>query len=480
MNAPALSTRSPADPGALDVPAAAARPWSLHTSLRVIGLSVAAVAGLIGSVSIYSGAQAERAAMLDEQLKVLAHTVVTFSEHELIEVREAGLTQDPIHRDSTAAMTTGYRYQIWGKDGTLLLYSSNASPRTPMLPLDYRGYKVIPLGSVPYRAFAAVGRLDGMVVQVAIPQATAEVVVGPKLWELLLFSSIAFGVLFVASGWFLRRALRPVADMAGQLRERGPNDLARLDVGPPPAELVPIVKAINSLFARIEQTMSNERGFIGMAAHELRTPLSGLRLQAQILSSSTSASERRTLAEGLAQSVDRVSHTVDQLLDHTRLHEAESTPLALETVDLRHTFERVMSDLQHHPSMADKVVVCELDGVCVQGDQFGLTTLMRNLLANAAMYSPEGATVRIGAQREGAFVVLDVDDSGPGIPVHERQRVFDRFYRGAGRGGTGSGLGLTIVQSIVKRHRGTVEMRDSPLGGLRVHLRFPSSGATHA
>ena len=349
--------------------------WSLHTTLRVIVLSVALLAGLIGSVGIYAEAQRQHTQMLDEQLKVLAHTIVTFSEHELMEVRESGLTRDPMHRDSTAAMTTGYRYQIWGKDGTLLLYSTNASPRVPMIALDFRGYRVVTLDAQPYRVFAGVGRLDGMVVQVAIPEAATHIVVGTETWELLLFSGLAFVALFVASGWFLRRTLRPVANMARQLRKRGPTDLARVDVGPPPVELVPVVKAINLLFARIEQTISNERGFIGMAAHELRTPLTGLRLQAQLLSKSTVEAERRTLAESLAQSVDRISHAVDQLLDDTRQHEVEGMPPTLQRVDLQRTFESVMSDLQHHPSMEDKNVIGKFDAAGIDADAFGLLTL---------------------------------------------------------------------------------------------------------
>jgi len=214
-----------------------------------------------------------------------------------------------------------------------------------------------------------------------------------------------------------------------------------------------------------------------MAAHELRTPLTGLRLQAQLLSKATVAAERRTLAEGLAQSVDRISHTVDQLLDHTRLHEVEGMPPPRQRVDLQRTFESVMSDLQHHPAMADKTVIGALDDAWLDADAFGVLTLMRNLLANAAMYSPAGATVRISAERNASSAVLLVDDSGPGIPPPERERVFDRFYRGAGRAPVGTGLGLSIVQSIVKRHGATIALQDSPLGGLRVRIEFPPADA---
>ena len=226
---------------------------------------------------------------------------------------------------------------------------------------------------------------------------------------------------------------------------------------------------------RVELDVSKAR-FLAMAAHELRTPLAGLRAQAQIAATASSPEE---LAQSLAlvmSGVDRASHLLDQLLDLARMESAASeAERHRKSVDVTHMFETVLADLGALVHRRQLRIESEFQEPRIVAMELGMLLLLRNLLGNAFRYTPDGGRVVISTQREGAEIALTIDDSGPGIPADSRERVFERFERLGARGGDGVGLGMSIVQSVVVAHHAIIRLLESPLGGLRVQVRFPAT-----
>ena len=223
---------------------------------------------------------------------------------------------------------------------------------------------------------------------------------------------------------------------------------------------------------------AGQRAFVADAAHELRSPLTALKLQAQVLrrlgETDAPEPERQAALAALIAGVDRVGRLVEQLLALARTEPGAPQP-APQPVALAALLGQVLAD-EAAPlaaSRGSQLALTADDSLAVPGDAAELRVLVRNLVDNALRYSPPGGTVQITLAASPAGPLLTVDDSGPGIPKAERERVFERFVRGAASAETtGSGLGLAIVRQIARRHGAGVALGISPLGGLRVSLQF--------
>jgi two-component system OmpR family sensor kinase len=275
--------------------------------------------------------------------------------------------------------------------------------------------------------------------------------------------------------WFgVGAGLRPLHRLAADIQQRQPDALEPVAVERLPAEIIPLVHALNDLLARLAHTLDAQRQLIADAAHELRTPLTAVRLQAEMAQRATDPAERAETLDDLRAGLLRASHLVEQLLSMARLDAAPVTG-SVEPVDLLDLAKRVIAEFA--PIADDRHLDLGLlpsDAVIVAGDPGELRALLGNLVENALRYTPAGGRVDVQAQRTADEAVLTVSDTGPGIPVAERTRVFDRFYRGADANAPGSGLGLAIVQRVADRSRATVRLEDAEPGrGLRVIVRWP-------
>jgi signal transduction histidine kinase len=261
--------------------------------------------------------------------------------------------------------------------------------------------------------------------------------------------------------------------VADEVRRRDEKSLAPLPSAGLPDEVAPLVNALNTLLARLQQALGTQRAFVADAAHELRSPLTALRLQLQLQARARDESTRAEATQGLAASIDRASRLVEQLLALAR-NEPGAAASVFEPLDLEALVRESLADVQVLAAQRGSTLEL-LPGapVTVQGDRAALTLLVRNLADNALRYSPPGARVELRVLHEAGRALVQVDDSGRGIPAEDRERVFDRFYRRASGDEAGSGLGLAIVRSIAERHGADVALADSPLGGLRVTVRFP-------
>jgi len=235
------------------------------------------------------------------------------------------------------------------------------------------------------------------------------------------------------------------------------------------------VQELNLLLERMRGAFAQQKQFVGDAAHELRSPLAALRLQMQALQRATDPDARQLAEQRLAAGIDRATRLVEQLLSMARQEGAqEQTPPG--PVDLADVLRQALSETL--PQANAKSIDITLDGGAqaqVQGNRDALVLLVRNLLDNAIKHSPAGGRIGMRLDHAPGRWSLLIDDEGPGIPVHERERVFDRFYRAEGNTTHGSGLGLAIARTIADRHGAAITLEDAPAGqGLRARVDFPA------
>jgi len=306
----------------------------------------------------------------------------------------------------------------------------------------------------------------------------------------VMLSQFAILPLAVILVWFaLMRGLRPLDQLQRRIRQRAADDLSPIDDSAVPEEVHPLVGAINDLLARLDRSIGAQKHFLADAAHQLKTPLAGLRMQAELAQRDADSSDAKAVKRSLhqiARASQQAAHMVNQLLAMARAEDAGEgrrvqrfnlAALAAEVV--RDFVPRALAkglDLGYEGPAANRP-----DAPHLMGEALLVRELIRNLVDNAVQYTPGGGTVtvRLLPDPYGQVVVLQVEDNGPGIPETEREKVFQAFYRVLGTDVDGSGLGLAIVHEIVERHGGTVEVEAlnpraaSP--GARFTVRLPTN-----
>jgi two-component system sensor histidine kinase TctE len=278
--------------------------------------------------------------------------------------------------------------------------------------------------------------------------------------------------------WFgLSRGVAPLNALQQRLRARRPDDLSPIDERAAPTEIAPLVAAINDLLHRLSATVQTQRRFVADAAHQLKTPLAGLRTQAEFALRDASPDEMQASLRQLVAGSERATRLVNQLL--LLAHAENPAAVGLAPTDLNALArEQTMQWAPQALSVGTDLGFEDAERkVIIEGNPILLGEMLNNLLDNALRYTPRGGriTVRVRAQDDTAL--LEVEDSGPGIAPSERERVFDRFYRVLGTAADGSGLGLAIVREIAQKHGANTFIEDNPtpqstLPGMRLTVRF--------
>lgn len=293
-----------------------------------------------------------------------------------------------------------------------------------------------------------------------------------------LFPSLfALPVLLFLLVMTLQRGLRPLNDLDRHIQTRNKDNLDAIELPASPAEIRPIVDSLNELLARLRRSLESERRFSAMASHEMRTPLAVLKVNVQNALKARAEQERTAMLQDIDAGVDRASRLVNQLLTLSRL-EQDDPGFETVTLDILPILREEIAAmypiaLQRQQSIELLAGATELQLRTVP-QLFPL--IIRNLVDNAIKYSPEGGRVQIRADRQGDQVLLCVEDSGPGIPPQERNRIFERFYRvrGATADVGGSGLGLAIVWRVAELLQAKIAVDSSAeLGGLSIRVTFP-------
>ena len=423
----------------------------------LVGLAlVLAVSGY----ATYRQARAEINALFDYQLK---QTALALRNQNLLTL---AMSADPSEGESDLLV------QIWDRNRGLL-YVSRSSRELPFA--TQQGFTDLLWRNESWRLFAL--NVGDRIVQIAQPtrvrlRMSADIALRNLAPFLLLLPGMGAVI------WFgVGAGLRPLRRLTAELQSRRADSLEPVTSIQSPAEIAPLLGALNDLLARLARTLDTQRQFIADAAHELRTPLAAVRLQAELAQRQTVSAEHRAGAlADLRIGLERATHLVEQLLAMARLDAAPGTG-TIEPVDLRALAKIVIAELAAIADARDlDLGLLPGDPATIAGDPAELRTLLGNLVDNALRYTPGGGRVDVGIQRGPHEIVLSVRDTGPGIPLEERSRVFDRFYRGAQASAPGSGLGLAIVKGIADRHRARIELREPEDGpGLRVTVHFAPS-----
>jgi two-component system, OmpR family, sensor kinase len=282
-------------------------------------------------------------------------------------------------------------------------------------------------------------------------------------------------ILLLVITYLIRKIVKPIAALSVEIDERGDEELQPIAPEPFPAEIRPFVDATNRLLKRVEQSMAVQRRFIADAAHELRSPLTALSLQAERLSDAEMSLDAQKRLQALRQGIERSRTLLNQMLALARAQASDIT--SDRSVSVLQVYRRVLEDLMPLAERRgiDIGVVGEAD-IKVPVNEIDLTTLTKNLVENAIRYTPSGGRVDLSVQRSKDEAALVIEDNGPGIPEGEWERVFDPFYRLLGSDEIGSGLGLSIVRAISARVGASVRLcyaNDQLRSGLRVMVTFP-------
>ena len=438
---------------------------SIRARLLASILATLAFGALVMGLAAYRNVLHEAEALFDYQLRQMA-----------LSLRDQGEIA-PAQVGALVDTEFDFVIQIWTVDGRAI-YASRAYTELPARAV--LGFADVAVGDKTWRAFSVA--TEDRVIQVAQPQQIRQRVAAQaalrSVWPLLAVAPL----MAAAVWWFVALAFRPLQRVAGSVRTRDAQSLEALPLAGLPDEVRPLVQALNALLERLATSFNAQRAFVADAAHELRSPLTALRLQIGRLRRSPDDAARAAALDALAAGVERAVRLVEQLL--TLARSEPGTPVAgREAIALGELVRQVVADtVPFAVSRGTELELAADDAVRVDGERTALAALVRNLADNAVRYSPPGSRVRLTVGLDGGVPQIVVDDGGPGIPEGDRDRVFDRFYRrdeaavGEGDAASGSGLGLAIVRSVAGRHGAQVTLGDSPLGGLRVVVRFGAAG----
>ena len=366
-------------------------------------------------------------------------------------------------------------YKILSGDGTVVLQQGAIPPPPKPIaePLFYDGQ--IAGSPVRVAALRVQGKGGSALVQVAETLVKRRKLTSEILAVMLLPQLILIGGAGVLIWYGVGRGLGPLDRLRKQILQRSHRDLSPLQDARVPAEVAPLVNALNGLFERVNRAVAGQNRFIADAAHQLRTPLAGLKTQAELAMREDDPASMRAALERVHAAVDRSVHLVNQLLalaraDHSREHPLPTTALDLSRVARETAAERVGDALDAKLDLGFESGEVALP---IMGNQELLRELIDNLIDNALRYTPPGGSVTVRVAREGEFGVLEVEDTGRGIAPAERERVLERFYRIEGTPSEGCGLGLAIVREIADLHGATISIGEGTDGrGARVSIRF--------
>jgi signal transduction histidine kinase len=432
---------------------------SIRARLLVALLALVAAISMLAGTLTYRRVLAETSTLFDYQLRQMALSLRS----QVSLAPRLELPPDQADAD--------FVIQIWDVYGTRVYFSR---PGLPLINATALGYADVRVGGQRWRTYG-LQTLNG-VIQIAQPVRLREELAGgaalrvviPLLLLLPLFGAAVVGV--VGSG------LGPLRRVASEVQRRDAHSLTPIAAARLPREIAPLVNELNRLLMRLNEAFRTQRAFVADAAHELRSPLTALSLELQLLDRAPDETARLEARMNLGAAVERAIHLVEQLLTLARNEPREAVG-ELPVVPLEQPAAEGVADA-HVLAAARRIELSlEADAATVRGDREALRILVRNLVDNAVRYTPQDGRVwvrvRAGARAAGRKTLLEVADSGPGIPPADRERAFDRFYRRVGTPEDGSGLGLAIVKAIADRHGAQVRLGDAPEGGLLVTVAFP-------
>jgi two-component system sensor histidine kinase QseC len=367
-----------------------------------------------------------------------------------------------------------FMFQIWSNDGKLLLHSANSA--TISLKDSKPGLSDLLINDVDWRVFSGVSpdtHTKVVVAEIYDLRNNLTDLITRNNGTILLLTYPLFAILIWLIVGF---ALRSVTRVTNEISNRASTYLEPVATDDLPIEIKPLVVELNQLFLRLKLTFDRNKRFAADAAHELRTPLAALKTQAQVALRADNEADRQQILLKVVKGVDRSSHVVGQLLTLSRLSQEQGLN-DVNPVDLHKLATEIIAYLV--PIALEKNIDIELapapPRVMIRGNDTALGILIRNIVDNAIRYTPEKGAVNVSIINEDQKVIFRVVDTGPGIPIELRERVFERFYRMLGTTAPGSGLGLAIVSQIANLHHAQLILATPPNGiGVQFDVAFPT------
>ncbi|MGX9429928.1 MULTISPECIES: ATP-binding protein [Bradyrhizobium] len=437
---------------------------SLKHKLFFILVVTTGLIWLAATCWIYVGTTREVENVLDSRLQEAARMVLSLASSNDV----GSFQKDSIaHADELLTYEHQLSCQIWSLDGRLVARTSGAPDES--LSDNRTGFSERTIQGEKWRVFTAEDPAKNVRVLVGDRLGLRKTFVADIMRGLLAPLFLIIPLLAFLIWASLNRGLRPLQTLAEDLRRRNVDDLTPLKTRDIPVEIQPIVSSLNNLFKKVKEAMRHERDITAFAAHELRTPLAGLRTQAQIAMTAPDENIRKTALSQILFAVDRTTRLVRQLLTIARLDSESDAPL--KSVNVGDVVEEVIDALPMSDKNADVTIDPVLRNTIVRANRESLLLAIRNLHENAVRHMPQPGTIRWSSETtEDATTVL-VEDSGPGIPREELALVTNRFFRGRNRSSLGSGLGLSIADLAVRTSGARLRLRNrDDISGLRAEM----------
>ena len=429
---------------------------SIRARLLIALISLVALVSISAGAVTYRRVLGETSNLFDYQLRQMALSL------------RGQVTLAPRVEVPAEQGDTDFVVQIWDLFGARVYLSR---PGLPLIDRPTLGYADLSLGGETWRAYGL--RTSDGVIQVAQPVRVREALARAAALRVMIPLIVLLPIIIAAMIWVVGRGLQPLRRVTAVVQQRVAGTLTALGSANLPLEIKPLVDELNRLLARLQVSFTAQRAFISDAAHELRSPLTALRLQAQLLDRAPDEAARLEARAQLGAAIERATHLVEQLLTLAR-SDPQQTAIKFEPVALADVAAEAITEC--HAMALDRNIELSLDaepGLKVRGDSEALRAMLRNIIDNAVRYTPRGGSVAVRTLAKSELALIEIIDTGPGIAPEERERIFDRFYRRPGTAAPGTGLGLAIVKAIAGRHGAQVLLEDAAGGGLRVSVEFP-------
>lgn len=432
---------------------------SIRRNLILVIIATMTLVSFYAALQGYRASMAQANQLFDSELQTYAASLKMASDKQ-------GVLAMPL--DTTIA------FQVFKNQE--LIYRSDNAPKAQITELS-QGFSDKNFARARWRTFTQHYPMLGVWVVVA-QRSDKRFELAERITLASVYPTVLSLPLMAVLIWLIvTRGMLPLKSITEQLNNKKADDLDPLMVKRVPLELKQIVETINDLLYRLQAAFSREKRFASDAAHELKTPLSVLKINAYNLSREFTSSQD---IENFNEGVERMSHVIDQILMLYRTTE-QQFDADMEPLDLYSECQQVIADI--YPQIAEKDQQIELVGESQQisAQKFALRSMLQNLVSNASKYTPEQGEILLSVSREAEKILFSVEDSGPGIPDELKARVFERFYRVGGdrhhSGIQGCGLGLSIVSQIAHLHHGSIHMSNSKFdSGLKVTVTFPALG----
>jgi two-component system sensor histidine kinase QseC len=440
---------------------------SLRTRLFAILVATTGLIWLCAAAWIYIQTKNEVEHVLDTRLQEAARMVQSLVTNS-VGTASHHAPADPAVIPEQASYERQLSCQIWSLDGSLVARSSGAP--NERLSDHPNGFSEREVDGETWRVYAIEDATKGIRVMVGDRLGLRERLVTDLIKGLLAPTLLIIPLLGLLIWTSLGRGLRPLQSMAEELQNRDAEDMRAIDAQHAPQEIRPVVGALNKLFDKVDAARRHEREVTAFAAHELRTPLAGLKTQAQIAITAADPAIKAGALQQILVSVDRTSRLVRQLLAVARL-DARADTERNDQVNVGQMLEDVAAAL--HPASEQIQVILDpaLHQTSLRTNLELLTVALRNLFENALQHMPHGGTARWSVQKGSGRLLIALEDEGPGIPDEELSHVANRFFRGQHRTASGSGLGLAIVELALRRLNASLTLKNrSDRTGLRAEV----------